>query len=277
MHLKGVIYVELTILELKHFVAPSAKTVIKRIVTDYEIDFYIRGGRRIIIDGRESRILDGDVSIRKPGQVVYSFGDYDCYIMTLDLSGTRAAAGYSRNVSKPLQPVSYDSAVFFLPDKVTPAVPSEYMAVLDELRKMSELSSDKATECVRRLLYMLNIDALRGKAALETSIDSAQDRLYRHINEHFREEITLESLSALVHMDPSYLSRIFKKKYGVSPIECVIRLRLDYAFGLVMNTDMTVSEIADYCGYGNVSFFISVYKKRYGMTPGEQRKIARNA
>lgn len=267
---------EITILELKHFVAPSAKTVIKRTVTDYEIDFYKKGGRQIVIDGRETEIHDGDVSIRKPGQTVYSFGDYDCYILTLDLSDSRSPEGYSRNTANSLQITSSDSAVAYLPDKVSPKAPSEYSTLFERLFALTSTESAEAKCTVRQLLYMLNLDALRKSTDAERAIDSAPDRVYRYINKHFRDDITLEGLSELVHMDTSYLSRIFKKKYGTSPIDCVIRLRLDYASGLIMNTDMTVCEIADYCGYGNVSFFISAYKKRYGMTPGEHRKSVRN-
>lgn len=266
---------EITVLELKHFVAPSAKTVIKRTVTDYEMDFYKKGGRQIVIDGRETEIFEGDVSIRKPGQTVYSFGDYDCYTLTLDLSGTRSPAGYSRNAPKPLQDTCSDSAVAYLPDRVTPQSPSEYAMLFERLLAFTSTDCVEAKNTVRQLLYMLNLDALRKTVDTEGVADSAPDRIYRHISRHFREEITLDGLSELVHMDPSYLSRIFKKKYGTSPIDYVIRLRLDYASGLVLNTDMTVCEIADYCGYGNVSFFISAYKKRYGMTPGEHRRSIR--
>ena len=96
--------------------------------------------------------------------------------------------------------------------------------------------------------------------------------IYKYINENFRNRITLDELAGRVHLDAAYLSRIFKKKFGIPPIEYVIRQRLDYARSLVLNTDMTATQIASYCGYNNVSFFIAAYKKEYGSTPYRHRR-----
>ena len=68
----------------------SAKSNIKnsRNVKDYEIDIYIDGQRDMYIDGRYYKITSGSTVFRKPGQFVESYGDYNCYTLTLDFSNS---------------------------------------------------------------------------------------------------------------------------------------------------------------------------------------------
>ena len=262
---------EFTVLECKRFVAPSAKKVIKRTVYDYEFDFHIKGGRRIFIDGNECIIKSGDISVRRPGQTVYSCGDYDCYILTLDFSGEKNSKGYSRNAKSIVQPSVDDMTLSFLPNVVSMGNYEKYIEIFSELSLEDNINSDFSKDYVRRLLYMMNLDAMYGQ------VNEGARRLhpvytaYKYINENYREKITLAGISEIVHLDPSYLSRIFKRKFGFSPLDYAIRLRLDHAASLLFDTDMTVSEIAGFCGYINISFFVSAFKKRFGCPRGEYR------
>ena len=72
-------------------------------------------------------------------------------------------------------------------------------------------------------------------------------------------------------LNNNYLCRIFKKYFGISPIEYIISQRLNYAQRLILNTDMSINEIAAACGYNDTSFFIMQYKKYYGTTPTKTR------
>ena len=68
----------------------SAKSYKKnsRLVKDYEIDLYIDGQRDMYIDGKYYKITSGSTVFRKPNQYVESYGDYNCYTLTLDFSKT---------------------------------------------------------------------------------------------------------------------------------------------------------------------------------------------
>lgn len=74
------------------------------------------------------------------------------------------------------------------------------------------------------------------------------------------------------NVDKSYLIRLFKKDFGYSPIEYLIKLRMDHAQYLILNTNLTVNEISRLCGYNTPSFFINQYKKFFGTTPNNDRK-----
>lgn len=260
------------ILECKHFVAPSAKRLITRTVTDYEFDLYLKGDRTIYIDSRRSDIKKGDISFRRPGQSVCSIGDYDCYILTLDFSCEKDNDRYSRNNINTVQRVYNDSIVSELPDKITACSINELATLFEELLEQVDLASVHAKNIVKQILYTVNADNIKARNTAVNTCESAEDIIYKYINENFKNKITLDALAGRVHLDAAYLSRIFKKKFGIPPIEYVIRQRLDYARSLVLNTDMTATQIASYCGYNNVSFFIAAYKKEYGFTPCRHRQ-----
>lgn len=264
------------ILECRRFIAPSARSSIKRIVYDYEIDFHLIGDRIITVNDRESIIKKGDISFRRPGQTVYSIGDYDCYILTLDFSRRKDSKKYSRNEAGEIQPECCDSIVAYLPDKITPSVVNEYVKLFEDLSGQVDFESTYSKDIVRHILHLINVDAIKMQSTEQRDTQSAEDTVYKYINENFTNRITLKGLSDHVHLDASYLSRIFKRKFKMSPIEYVISRRLDYARSLVVNTDLSAAQIAECCGYNNVSFFISAYKKEYGYTPYRHRKHIRD-
>ena len=89
----------------------------------------------------------------------------------------------------------------------------------------------------------------------------------------FREKkSSLDDLAGVFNMNKHSLIREFKKRTGMSPVAYMIRLRLDTAKQLLTLSDMSISEIAAYCGYSTPSFFISDFKKQTGLTPGKFRQ-----
>ena len=98
------------------------------------------------------------------------------------------------------------------------------------------------------------------------------DQVKKYLDENYQKDISLHELSRMIHLEKSYLIRSFRKKFDCSPIDYLIRLRLNRARDLLLNTNMTVAEIAFDCGYHTPSFFIAQYKKHYHMTPSQSRK-----
>lgn len=84
-------------------------------------------------------------------------------------------------------------------------------------------------------------------------------------------------MASLVHLDKSYLTRLFRDTFGKTPIDMLIELRMAKALDLISNTDSKICDIAELCGYRTPSFFIKEYKKRYGFTPHMHRHMLREA
>lgn len=98
-------------------------------------------------------------------------------------------------------------------------------------------------------------------------------RIIDYVNENFREEISLNLLADLFHTNPSYLSKLFKKESGENFSTYLIQLRLDYACKLMRQTQLTIHEIGEMCGFNNYVYFARLFKSKVGMTPTEYREM----
>jgi len=100
-------------------------------------------------------------------------------------------------------------------------------------------------------------------------------RIKKYIEEHFAEEITLDSVASLAFMNPYYFSSFFKKHTEQNFKQYVTEVRMNQAIRLLTQTDMMVYEIADQVGYNNARHFSDMFKKLYGKLPQEYRQIAK--
>ena len=95
-----------------------------------------------------------------------------------------------------------------------------------------------------------------------------------YIDSHPNENITLEALSQMFYISPSWLTHTFKRKMGVSIMRYAEQKRILYAGKLIEDgTDPT--KAAELCGYDNYSTFFRQYKKRFGVSPREGKKKRR--
>lgn len=97
------------------------------------------------------------------------------------------------------------------------------------------------------------------------------EQVVAYIRSHYQEPLTLEELAQMAYMSPTYFSSYFKKVTGRSLKEYLIDLRISRAEELLTAGDMSILEVADSCGFPNVSNFYRLYKKRTGQSPGKTR------
>lgn len=96
-------------------------------------------------------------------------------------------------------------------------------------------------------------------------------RVKCYIHDHYKKEITLTRAASEVHLSPAYLSRIFKQQTKTSFTEYLTKYRLQEAKKLLLNTDLTIDDIACLVGYNNNSYFSAVFKRYENLTPSEFR------
>lgn len=81
--------------------------------------------------------------------------------------------------------------------------------------------------------------------------------------------LTLEQLSDSVHMSPKYFCRFFSSMTHRTPMNYLNYYRMERASYLLATTDISVTEAAYACGFNDLSYFIKIYKKYKGCTPGK--------
>lgn len=94
-----------------------------------------------------------------------------------------------------------------------------------------------------------------------------------YIKQHLNEEISLQTLSELVHFHPNYLSTQIRNRLGVPYSVYILRLRMELAGELLTKTDYKVADIAERCGFRDGSYFNRVFRREYQMAPEQYRKV----
>ena len=85
-------------------------------------------------------------------------------------------------------------------------------------------------------------------------------------------KITLAKVSNYLHINSSYLSKLFKQEMGMSFTEYLNEARIKRSRELLKDTDMEILDIALFVGYEDQSYFTKVFKKIAGKTPRKFRK-----
>jgi len=91
------------------------------------------------------------------------------------------------------------------------------------------------------------------------------------VAKHYSTNMGLEDIAAHVHMNPSYLSRYFKKHTGERFVDYLSRVRVDKAKELLANPANKINNIYEMVGYNSRHHFYEVFKKFTGTTPTEYR------
>ena len=108
---------------------------------------------------------------------------------------------------------------------------------------------------------------------LQEQIDSEDIiiRAKRYIDENYHENIDRNDVAAVAFVTPNYLSKLFKSSMNMNLREYINQLRIEEAKRLLLSTSMSVSEIASYVGYFNISYFSTVFHKIVGVSPFDWR------
>ncbi|MFS0724407.1 response regulator transcription factor [Paenibacillus sp. 1P07SE] len=107
----------------------------------------------------------------------------------------------------------------------------------------------------RKLKHKLNLEAVKA-----------------YIDLHFAEPLSLEQLARVFFVSKEYLSKLFKQSYGVTVMDYVLQRRMEQAKAWLEQEELSIKTIAEMTGYEDMSYFYRVFKKHYGVAPGEMRK-----
>lgn len=128
---------------------------------------------------------------------------------------------------------------------------------------------------IRKTIYEILL--LLQKEEKRAYCPSLRDRLIAPAVEAIAQEFTdnglsITQLAERCGISEAYLRRLFGERYGVSPKEYAIRLRMDYAKRLLQSGQFSVGEVSSMCGYAEPCHFSREFAKRVGVSPKEYKK-----
>lgn len=151
-----------------------------------------------------------------------------------------------------------------------------YFYISAMLNEMEEKNRDCEVVC-QNLLEVLIIKLIRRAnfafdVASPVQINKECVKIKRYIEANYVQNITLDSLAELSHLNKYYMVHAFTLHYGCSPIRYLCQTRIKASKELLANTNYSITEVAQYSGFSSQSYFAQCFSKSCGMTASAYRK-----
>ena len=105
------------------------------------------------------------------------------------------------------------------------------------------------------------------------AVPEAVATVCRRIEEAFPLTPSLGQLAREAGYSKNQLMRLFRQYLGTTPIQYILQKKMEYAKGMLLYSNLSITEIAYHTGYTDIAYFTKTFKKLNGCTPTEYRKI----
>lgn len=227
-----------------------------------------KGSGKLTYDGQEYAVSAGDcvfLDCRKEYSH-YSSEDNLWHLKWMHFYGYNMNGIYEKYIERGGHPV------------FTPENDKTFTELLDDLINIAGsddyIRDMKINEKITSILTLIMSESWHPEN--NSRVGSKKQSLHhvkQYLEEHYRERITLDSLSERFYINKFYLSRAFKEQFGITVLSCLEQIRITHAKQLLRFTQLTVEEIGREVGVEEPGYFNRVFKKIEGTTPGEYRKV----
>ena len=147
--------------------------------------------------------------------------------------------------------------------------------LIEHCNKMLDLNKSQTEKYLDFFKFLSFIED--AKELSDTEKTYHKDTLYaiKYINQNYHSRISVSKIAQNAHVSINTLERHFQENIKMSPSMYLKRIRLAKAAKL-LSSDISVSEAAEKCGFGDYSTFIAEFKKFYGITPLKYKKDRTN-
>ena len=148
---------------------------------------------------------------------------------------------------------------------------SQYCSSIDRLLVIAESESHvrdmEIHENLSLLLTMTMKDCWKESSSLSSlSSRKSLQSLQSYLQQHFREKISLDTLSEQFFINKYYLTRLFKEQFGKTISEYILELRINQAKTDLRFTNQPIEQIAHNCGFFDIAYFSRKFKKAEGIS-----------
>ena len=249
---------------------------------ELEIVVIKKGTGLISVDFGKRTVSSGDIVFIRPGQLhsIEQNGarkmEYENIILKPELLISGEADLCARQFITPLMKGELRCVTF-----LTPAVPGypEISDCISRIDHLCEKRPDGYQLAVKGFLFQLVFLLLSHRQkkstspALQTKSLEKIKTILKYVEEHYADHITIDDMAAITFYSKSHFMKFFKAHMGTGFIEYLNDYRLTIAERLLRTSDATVLEIAEKSGFDNLSYFNRMFKRKYGQSPGKQRKL----
>lgn len=134
-----------------------------------------------------------------------------------------------------------------------------------------QIQESKSIQLLADILERLILSCSRAVARSDRQPNYIVIECQKYIREHYNQNLSLQIIADHIHINSSYLSRLYKKVTGESIIDVINKYRIDMAKKLLRNPASKVFEVAEAVGIETPAYFTHVFSKYTGMSPKEYK------
>lgn len=232
----------------------------------YMIYFVLAGKGTYTVHDHQYALKKGQGFLIEPHTLIHFEADHDdpWTYLWVGFSG-RSADKYIAGTS-----LTSDAPLFdFTPESKTLAAARGVIAGSNHKENRNLIMTGKLFE----FLYQLATDyPQRTRTAAASSRAELVEYVLYYISQNYSNPITVANLAAIVHIDRTYLHRLFTKQVGRSPQAYLKQYRIDQAGQLLRETDYPIQVVARAVGYENQFSFSKAFSSLMGLAPSAYRE-----
>ncbi len=258
-----------------------------RVTRWHELDIITWGDGIDNVFAESYPVRAGDVFYRTPGLANKHDLPYHCYFFVFDpfylpeheplyqqhpVIGDAESGSFDWN---PIEPFSFSTCPYL--GKARDLSTLSTLA----LNLFLEFTSQRRDELRIKMMFLQLLYEVRQQLqAQEYHAGGNRYELYRqrvtdvrrYIADHPSERFTLTDMAARASVSPNFFCKVFRELSGETLVNYINRMRVDYIKLQLLDSEKTVHQIADECGFGDPNYLYALFRRQTGMTPMEYRK-----
>ncbi|MBO0449793.1 helix-turn-helix domain-containing protein [Enterococcus sp. MJM12] len=227
-----------------------------------EVMYVLSGRGSFIVEGKEYPIAAHDIVVVNPyvRHTEKSSGEFPLWYIVIGVNNIRFVKQNKRE------------SHYIFRDVLDEMVPLLKLIIAEINEKQQG-----ANAVLQRLAEVVLVKVLRSNnfslIEIENKNISKDGAIIKDfIDQHYKENLTLDVLSRQLHLDKYYMIHIFKENFAETPMNYMMQKRLENAQELLISTDYSVGQIAEIAGFTSQSYFNQAFKKGIGTSPNQYRK-----
>ncbi len=232
---------------------------------DYYFLYLKTGKLSITIDGI-SNIIDAGTFILIPPNTSYSYHHADDSKLIYYWVHFTGSA-----VEKILRSIKIDKLPLILPaPQVSSAIDYQMAKIFDIYIKKDPFKANELSHCLNAMFIEI------AKNSINNSPEHKRlSKSIKYINNNYTSELTVPALAEMESLSVSRYIALFNEIMRTSPYQYIIELRLNAAREMLLNSNLSVSKIAELLGFQSVFFFSKLFKNHMGTSPLQYKKKSR--
>lgn len=230
---------------------------------EHELYYMLRGKTTYYIGDEIYHIEEGNFAFIPRG-ILHKTDNENC------LSNERILVSFSDDIfteeMKGVKEELYKCRLISITASQLPHLENLLLQIEAESTQSDEYKDIMTDLYIRELLTQLCRYKSNDKQVL-TGTDKTIHMISKYISTNFRQELSLKTLSKIFAMSESHLSRKFKASTGIGLNEYINYVRITNAEKLLRENELSITQIAEQCGYNDSNYFSTVFKRVTGMTP----------